>query len=98
MLAAVASVPKENHVPARFLDAALAQPGAPTAADIAERIGVDVGTLSRWRRGSVTLSRARWLAILAVMEMPLDWKPLKGSAVKPERRGRGRPRKAKPRA
>src|SRR5688500_11315781 len=89
---AVGSVPKEEIVAPRLLEAALARDGAPTAADLAERIGVDVGTMSRWRRGVVPLSRARWLAIVAVLGLPIDWKPPRGGPLK-KKRGRGRPRK-----
>jgi transcriptional regulator with XRE-family HTH domain len=88
----VPPVPKDETISPRHLDAALLQPGAPTAADLAERIGVDVGTLSRWRRGVAPLSRTKWIAILAVLGLPLDWKPAKGSPMRPAKRGRGRPR------
>jgi hypothetical protein len=88
-------VPKDEQIPARFLEAALAMPGAPTASALAERLGVDEGTVSRWRTKAAPMARARWLAVLAVLGLPLDWKPPKGSPTKPLRRGRGRPRKKK---
>lgn len=88
----VPSTPKEDLVSPRLLEAALARDGAPTAVELAEKVGVDVGTMSRWRRGAVPLSRARWLAITAALGLPIDWKPPKGPAPK-VKRGRGRPRK-----
>lgn len=88
-------VPKDEHVPARFLEAALAQPGAPTAGELAERLGVEPSTISRWRTKAAPMSRARWFAVLAVLGLPVDWKPPKGAVTKSAKRGRGRPRTVK---
>lgn len=89
----VPAVPKETRVPRKHLDAALAACPAQTAAGLAEVLGVDVTTVSRWRRGLRPLSRPHWLAILAVLGLPLDWRPATASALPSAKtRGRGRPR------
>jgi hypothetical protein len=100
MHVSVPPIPKDERIPARHLEAALARDGAPTAARLAELLGVEESTVSRWRTQTAPLSRARWLAVLAVLGLPLDWKPARGAVAKPEKRGRGRPRgaKSKPRA
>ncbi len=92
MTEVVTSIPEDEQVPPRFLDAALLRPDAPTAADLAERIGVDVGTVSRWRRGVFPLSRTKWIACCAVLGLPIDWRPPKGATTAPPKGGRGRPR------
>jgi hypothetical protein len=88
-------VPKDEHVPARYLEAALALPSAPTASELAGRLGVEPSTISRWRTKAAPMSRARWFAVLAVLGLPVDWRPLKGAPTKNAQRGRGRPRTKK---
>lgn len=88
----VPPIPKEQLVPPRFLEAALAIDGSPTAAELAERLGVEPSTVSRWRTSTAPLSRARWLAICAVLGLSIDWKPSPKATVKKAKRGRGRPR------
>jgi transcriptional regulator with XRE-family HTH domain len=93
----VPRVPKDSLISPELLDAALAACPKKSAADIAEALGVHETTISRWRRGERDLARIHWLAILSVLGLPTDWQPTKSSP-KAAKRGRGRPRKAKPRA
>ena len=88
---AVPPVPKDTRIPARWLDAAFAARPDSTATDVAAALDVDVTTISRWRRGQLPLGRGRWVSVLAVLGLPLDWRPTAGW--KPSTsRARGRPR------
>lgn len=88
----VPPIPKEERVKGARVDAALAHANV-TAADLAARLHVTPETVSRWRRGVLTLSRSRWIAVLAVLGLPLTWEPAAlRSATK---QGRGRPRAAR---
>ncbi|MCC7111519.1 MAG: helix-turn-helix transcriptional regulator [Deltaproteobacteria bacterium] len=77
-------------MPGVRIDAALLTAGV-TATELAARLDVTPETVSRWRLGRLTLSRSRWVAILAVLGLPLDWKAPRGQAAT-AKRGRGRPR------
>lgn len=89
-------VPKESQVPGARVDAVLAHVGV-SAAELAARLEVTPETVSRWRLGRLTLSRSRWVAILAVLGLPLDWRPAACGQAAPDQRGRGRPRSGKTR-
>lgn len=91
----VPPVPKDTQVPGARVDAALKHAGV-TAAELAARLDVTPETVSRWRLGRLTLSRSRWVAILAVLGLPLDWMPPRGAPTEAAQRGRGRPRAAVP--
>lgn len=87
----VTVVPDDLLVPPDALEAALRAAGVGGSA-LARRLHVDVGTVSRWRTGKSQLSRARFVAVLAVLGLPLDWRPpAEGEPAAPK----GRPRTAK---
>lgn len=74
-------------VPAHYVEAALARAERVrrkpiTSRDLAKLIGVNEGTVSRWRSGKTEVSRARWLVILAVLGIPLTWEPQKQAEIK----------------
>lgn len=87
----VPPVPKESQVPGAGIDAVLSHVGV-SAAELAARLDVTPETVSRWRLGKLTLSRSRWVAILAVLGLPLDWRPSARGQAASANRGRGRPR------
>lgn len=87
----VPPVPKESQVPGARVDAVLAHVGV-SASELAARLDVTPETVSRWRLGKLTLSRSRWVAILAVLGLPLDWTAPRQSGGGGAKRGRGRPR------
>ena len=72
----VAAIPPEDVIPASWLAALLEQPGVPHAALLARRAGATDRSFSRWKTGTVRLSRMRWLAILSAAGMPSTWQPL----------------------
>lgn len=74
MTPSVAFVPEDLAIDAAWLEAALAKSGV-SASALARRLGADVGTVSRWRRGVSTLSRTKWIAVLSVLGLPLSWEP-----------------------
>lgn len=92
----VPPVPKESQVAGSQLDAVLIATGV-SGVDLAARLDVTPETVSRWRLGKLTLSRSRWVAILAVLGLPLDWRPLGRGQAAPAKRGHGRPRGPKAR-
>lgn len=87
----VPPVPKESRVPGVRIDAVLVAAGV-TASELAARLDVTPETVSRWRLGKLTLSRSRWVAILAVLGLPLDWTAPRSAVGRAPKRGRGRPR------
>lgn len=84
-------VPKDSQVPGARIDAVLIATGV-SGVDLAARLDVTPETVSRWRLGKLTLSRSRWVAVLAVLGLPLDWRPTTRGQVAQAKRGRGRPR------
>ncbi|MBI1949348.1 MAG: helix-turn-helix transcriptional regulator [Deltaproteobacteria bacterium] len=87
----VPPVPKESQVSGSQLDAVLIATGV-SGVDLAARLDVTPETVSRWRLGKLTLSRSRWVAVLAVLGLPLDWRPAARGQAAAAKRGRGRPR------
>jgi transcriptional regulator with XRE-family HTH domain len=90
------AVPDDLTVEPIELEEAMAVAGVHASA-LARRLRVDVGTVSRWRLGKTVLSRSRFVAVLAVLGLPLDWEPTPGW--RPVVEGgvkAGRPRIAKP--
>lgn len=87
----VPPVPKESQVAGSQLDAVLIDTGV-SGVDLAARLDVTPETVSRWRLGKLTLSRSRWVAVLAVLGLPLDWRPTGRGQAAPAKRGHGRPR------
>ena len=84
----VPPVPKESQVAGSRLDAVLIATGV-SGVDLAARLDVTPETVSRWRLGKLTLSRSRWVAVLAVLGLPLDWRPAgRGSVMPAKRRSR----------
>jgi hypothetical protein len=82
LLAALAAAPRDPETP----DEEVSQ------SELGRRLGMTFQTVNRWCNGHTPLSKARWYAVLAALRLPSDWKPAKGAATKPEKRGRGRPR------
>jgi transcriptional regulator with XRE-family HTH domain len=89
----VSFVPEDLRIPALWLEAALAARGA-SASSLARLLGVEVNTVSRWRRGVAPISRSRWIAILAALALPQNFEPAPG--FKPPLATKGRPRTVKP--
>ena len=85
----VSFIPEENRVPALWLEAALAEREV-SASSLARKIGVEVNTVSRWRRGASPISRAMWVAILGALALPGDFQPKPGFKPKPPSTGRPR--------
>lgn len=90
MTAPVSYVPEDLRVSPLWLEAALAERKV-SASALARKLAVEVGTVSRWRRGVAPMSRARWIAILGALALPLDFQPPPG--FKPPPAAKGRPRK-----
>lgn len=89
MDAAVTFTPDDLEVSPAELEAALAAAGR-SASALARALCVDVGTVSRWRRGAMKLSRSRMVGVLAALGLPLTWRPPNDAAARPAPRGRPR--------
>ena len=87
----VTVVPDDLLVAPDALEAALRATGVNGSA-LARRLHVDVGTVSRWRTGKSQLSRARFVAVLAVLGLPLDWRPPADGGAPTPAAPKGRPR------
>lgn len=90
----VSFVPPDQVIPPLWLEAALAARRI-TASQLARMLAVEVGTVSRWRRGEQKIARSRWIAVLAVLGLPADFKPPSGFKVPTSKVGR--PRVKRPR-
>jgi transcriptional regulator with XRE-family HTH domain len=86
-------VPEDLRIDPVALEEALHRAGV-HASLLARRLRVDVGTVSRWRRGKADISHSRFLAILAVLGLPLDWEPTPGWKGPPADK-KGRPRRSR---
>jgi transcriptional regulator with XRE-family HTH domain len=78
MNAAVTFTPEEFVIDPLWLEAALVAKDV-SASSLARKMGVEVGTVSRWRRGVVPLSKSRWVAVLGVLGLPMGFSPRRDS-------------------
>jgi len=64
-------------IPKRWLKAALKAKDVP-ATWLARRLGIEPRTVYRWLsedEDATPITRARWIAILAALDLPLEWTP-----------------------
>jgi phage repressor protein C with HTH and peptisase S24 domain len=71
---AVPIVDPEETVPGAWLEAALEEKGR-SGAWLYKKLGVDPTSVSRWRNGKTPISRSRWMAIAAALDLPQGWSP-----------------------